>query len=70
VYEEGRPVAIAIGFRASEEPGGRVRITATRMICPGDCPNGVMYFLLGERRPIERRIAEGDGCAVLVAGHQ
>jgi Proteasome subunit len=57
-YEGDQPVAIGMGFRASEEPGGRVRITATRVTCPGDCTNGVMYFFLGERRPIDRYIAE------------
>lgn len=57
-YEGDQPVAIGMGFRASEEPGGRVKITATRVACPGDCPNGVMYFFLGERRPIDHYIAE------------
>jgi hypothetical protein len=57
-YQGDQPVAIGIAFRASEEPGGRVRITAERVTCPGDCPNGVMYFFLGERRPIDRYIAE------------
>ena len=57
-YEGDQPVAIGIGFRATEEPGGRVGITATRVACPGDCPTGVMYFFLGERRPIDRYIAE------------
>lgn len=57
-YEGDQPVAIGMGFRASEEPGGRVRITATRVTCPGDCTDGVMYFLIGERRPIDRYIAE------------
>jgi hypothetical protein len=57
-YEKDQPVAIGIGFRASEEPDGQIRITATRVTCPGDCPNGVMYFFLGERRPIDRYIAE------------
>jgi hypothetical protein len=57
-YEGDQPVAIGIAFRASEEPGGPVRIAATRVTCPGDCPGGVMYFLLGERLPIERHIAE------------
>jgi len=57
-FEGDQPVAIGMGFRASEEPGGRVRITATRITCPGDCTNGVMYFFLGERRPIDRYIAE------------
>ena len=57
-YEGDRPVAIGLSFRASEVPSGRVKITATRAACPGDCPDGVMYFLLGERRPIERYMAE------------
>jgi hypothetical protein len=57
-FEGGRPIAVGMEFRASEEPGGRVRINATRVTCPGDCPNGVMYFILGERRPIDRFIAE------------
>ncbi len=57
-YEGDQPVAIGISFRASEEMGGRVKITATRVACPGDCPDGVMYFFLGERRPIDRYIAE------------
>ena len=57
-YEGDQPVAIGLSFRASEETGGRVRITATRVACPGDCPDGVMYFFLGERRPIDRYIAE------------
>lgn len=57
-YEGDQPVAIGMSFRASEETGGHVRITATQVSCPGDCPDGVMYFFLGERRPIERHIAE------------
>ena len=57
-YEEDQPVAIGIGFRATEGPGGRVGITTTRVACPGDCPGGVMYFFLGERRAIDRYIAE------------
>jgi len=57
-YERDQPVAIGMSFRASEETGGRVRITATRVACPGDCPDGVMYFILGERRTIDRYIAE------------
>ncbi|MGB7629746.1 MAG: hypothetical protein WBM29_01540 [Candidatus Deferrimicrobium sp.] len=57
-YEEDQPVAIGMAFRASEEAGGRVRVTATRVTCPGDCPDGVMYFFLGERRPIDRYIAD------------
>ena len=57
-YEGDRPVAIGMAFRATEDPGGRVRIASTRVTCPGDCPNGVMYFLFGERRPIDRYIAE------------
>jgi len=67
-YEGDQPVAIGMGFRASEEPGGRVRITATRVTCPGDCPNGVMYFFLGERRPIDRYIAEHGKDRLLPAG--
>jgi hypothetical protein len=67
-YEGDQPVAIGMGFRASEEPGGRVRITATRVTCPGDCPNGVMYFFLGERRPIDRYIAEQGEDRLLPAG--
>ena len=66
-YEGDQPVAIGIGFRASEEPGGLVRITATRVTCPGDCPNGVMYFFLGERRPIDRYIAENGKDRLLPA---
>jgi hypothetical protein len=57
-YEGDRPVAIGMSFRASGEAGGRVGIAATRVACPGDCPDGVMYFFLGERRPIDRYIAE------------
>ena len=57
-YEGDQSVAIGLEFRASEEQGGRVKITETRVACPGDCPNGVMYFFLGERRPIDRFIAE------------
>ncbi len=57
-YEGGRPVAIGMSFRGSEDPGGQIRIAANRVSCPGDCPNGVMYFLLGERGPIDRYIAE------------
>jgi len=57
-YEGGEPVAIGMDFRAAEEPGGRARIAATRVACPGDCANGVMYFLLGEHLPIDRYIAE------------
>ena len=57
-YEGDQPVAIGMSFRASEETGGRVRIAATRVACPGDCPDGVMFFFLGERRPIDRYIAE------------
>jgi len=57
-YEEDRPVMIGMSFRALEETGGRIRITAIRISCPGDCPTGVEYFFLGERRPIERYIAE------------
>jgi hypothetical protein len=57
-YEGDQPVAIGMSFRASKETGGRVRITATRVSCPGDCPDGVMYFFLGERRPIDRYLAE------------
>ena len=57
-YEGDQPVAIGLSFRASEETGGRVRISATRVACPGDCPDGVMYFFLSERRPIDRYIAE------------
>jgi hypothetical protein len=57
-YEGDQPVAIAMLFSASEETGGRLRISTTRKACPGDCPDGVMYFFLGERRPIERYIAE------------
>lgn len=56
-YEGDQPVAIGLGFRASEKPGGLVRITSTRVTCPGDCPTGVMYFFLGEREPIERYLA-------------
>ena len=57
-YEGDQPVAIGMSFRASEETGGRVRISTTRVACPGECPDGVMYFFLGERRPIDRYIAE------------
>lgn len=57
-YEGDQPVAIGMLFSASEETGGRVKVSATRIACPGDCPDGVMYFFLGERRPIERYIAE------------
>jgi hypothetical protein len=57
-YEEGQPIAIGMSFRASEESGARVGITATRVACPGNCPDGVMYFFLGERQPIDRYIAE------------
>ena len=57
-YEGDRPVAIGMLFSASEETGGRVKISVTRFACPGDCPDGVMYFFLGERGPIERYIAE------------
>lgn len=57
-YEAGKPVAIGLSFRGSEDPGGRIRIAANRVSCPGDCPNGVMVFLLGEKGPIERHIAE------------
>jgi len=57
-YEGDQPVAIGMSFRGSEETGGRVRITGTRVACPGDCPDGVMYFFLGERHPIERYISE------------
>jgi hypothetical protein len=57
-HEGGRPVAIGMAFRGSEDPGGQIRIAANRVACPGDCPNGVMFFLLGERVPIDRYIAE------------
>jgi hypothetical protein len=57
-YEGDQPVAIGMSFRASGETGGRVGITATRVACPGDCPDGVMHFILGERRPIDRYISE------------
>ena len=67
-YEGDQPVAIGMGFHASEEPGGRVGITATRVSCPGDCPNGVMHFILGERRPIDRYIAEHGEDRLLPAG--
>jgi hypothetical protein len=57
-YEGDQPVAIGMSFHASEDTGGRIRITPTQVACPGDCPDGVMHFFLGERRPIERYIAE------------
>jgi Proteasome subunit len=67
-YEGDRPVSIGLSFRASEETGGRIRIAGTRITCPGDCPTGVEYFLLGERRPIERYIAEHGEDRLLPAG--
>ena len=67
-YEGDRPVAIGMEFRASEGSGGTVGISSTRVTCPGDCPDGVMYFLLGERRPIDRYIAEHGGDRLLPAG--
>ncbi|HEY7585355.1 MAG TPA: hypothetical protein VH866_02475 [Candidatus Deferrimicrobiaceae bacterium] len=57
-YEDGQPVAAVIGFRGSEDPAGNVNIDSSRAACPGDCPNGTMYFFLGERGPIDRHIAE------------
>jgi hypothetical protein len=57
-YENGQPVAAVIGFRGSEDPAGNVKIESSRAVCPGDCPNGTMYFFLGERGPIDRHIAE------------
>ncbi len=56
--EGGEPVAVGLGFRGSEGPDGTIRIATDRVTCPGDCPNGTMYFLLGERGPIDRYIAE------------
>lgn len=57
-YEGGTPVAIALVFRCSEDSGGRVRVAVKRVGCPGECRNGEMVFLLGEKGPIERHIAE------------
>lgn len=57
-HEGGRPVAVGLAFRGSAGPDGTIRIAADRVACPGDCPNGVMYFILGERGPIDRYIAE------------
>jgi hypothetical protein len=66
-YEDDRPVAIGMAFRASEDPGGRIRITVNRVECPGDCPKGLMFFYLGERGPIERYIAENGRDRLLPA---
>jgi hypothetical protein len=66
-YESGRPVAAVIGFRGSEDPAGEVKIVSSRASCPADCPNGTMYFFLGERRPIDRYIAEHGEASLLPA---
>jgi hypothetical protein len=65
--EGGRPVVIGMAFRGSEYAGGKVGIVVNRIACPGDCPDGVMFFLLGERGPIERYLAESGKDRLLPA---
>jgi len=57
-YEGGQPVAIGVEFFGSEDSAGHIKIVASRVSCPGDCPNNIMFFFLGERQPIDRYIAE------------
>jgi hypothetical protein len=53
VLEGGVPVAVGIGFKASQGAAGRVTVGTSRLMCPGDCPSGVFTFFLGERGPID-----------------
>ncbi len=57
-HEGGSPVIAALAFRGTEGSGGAIRISADRLACPGDCPDGTMFIILGERRPIDRYISE------------
>jgi hypothetical protein len=52
------PVAIAVGFKASYDPAGRISVSTSRLTCPGDCPSGVLTFYLGNRSPIAHYTGE------------
>ena len=52
------PVAVALDFKASYDPAGKIAVSTSRLACPGDCPSGVLTFYLGNWRPIQRYVSE------------
>ena len=52
------PVAAVIGIYPSIHERHRLALTSKRLTCPGDCPDGVYTFFLGERKAIDRYVAE------------
>ena len=57
-WEKGQPVVNALGFRASEDSHGQMQIDTSLLCCPGNCPEGVYTFFLGERNGIDRYVAD------------
>jgi len=54
------PVAVAVGFKATYDPAGKISVSTSRLTCPGDCPSGVLTFYLGNWSPIEHYTSEHD----------
>lgn len=57
-FEKEHPVAIGMGFLGAADPDGKLTIRITRLVCPGDCPDGTYTFFLGHRKAIDKYVAE------------
>lgn len=56
--DKGVPTAAAFHFEVRGNSGSLRDLSLRTLRCPGDCPNGVYTFSLGERSAIDRYVAD------------